>query len=243
MAQEVLMASHRHLRAQLARHHGPAARSAVASRNLGGYRLARTNGKEKRDIKDATDEASMASYYAGLADAQLSQYEGCLKIKHEVKGKKRGDLYPCKKLPPRVYNGFMNKKGKGKCDSHSVFVENCRNDYNRWQKYLGLANDYAKEASKKVADLEGIPLTAASQIVDEIMYEADPKAFQSMQQSMYDDYVEKTGLEPPSPKDYQEAFTPDTSGEESTEGSIMPILLGVAGLGALGFLGYSLFSE
>ena len=240
MAQEVLMASHRHLRAHLGRHHGPAARSAVASRNLGGYRLARTNGKN-RDINQAVRDTNTAIEYQSLADQYKTVYEGCIGKKKRA-GKKRDDLYPCKKVPG-ILGGFMNKKGKGKCDSHSVFVENCRNDYNRWQKYLGLANDYAKESAKKIADLEGIPLTAASQIVDEIMYEADPKAFQSMQQSMYDDYVEKTGLEPPSPKDYQEAFTPDTSGEESTEGSIMPILLGVAGLGALGFLGYSLFSE
>lgn len=240
MAQEVLMASHRHLRAHLAHHHGPASRPAVASLNLGGYRLARINGKN-RDINQSVRDTNRAIEYQSLADQFKTAYEGCIAKKKRA-GKKRDDLYPCKKVPG-ILAGFMNSRGNGKCDSHSIFVENCRNSYNNWQGYLGIANELAEEAAKSVAAVEGVNLTAARQMVDEIMYEADPKAFQSMQQSMYDDYVEKTGLEPPSPKAYQETFTPDTSGEESTEGSIIPILLGVAGVGALGFLGYSLFSD
>lgn len=224
------MASHRHLRVHLARYNGHTARP----------RIARLNGKNK-DINDAVADTQKATEYMALADSAKAAYEGCIGKKKRA-GKKRDDLYPCKKVPAFILDGFMAKKGNGKCASESVFVANCRVKYNTWQTYLGWANSFAKEASKTVADVEGVSLTAASQMVDEIMYEADPKAFQEMQATMFDAYVAKTGLEPPSPKDYQEAFVPDTPVEEDS-GSLLPILLGVAGVGALGFLGYSLFSD
>jgi len=237
MTQEVLMASHRHLRAQLARHHGHIARPNVgilagilAAKAAEGIRF---GPETERKLKKARD-------LQADADRAKIDYETC--IINKLAKKSRNDVYPCSDKKGRLlaFDKKMHKKGKpGKCDKKGL-TANC---HEKWEKYIKKLDKAAAAAldAQKGAEADGY--VAGSQFVDEILYEADPKAFQNLQSAQYEAYVAKTGLEPPSPKAYQEAYVADNPPAEDESGSIMPILLGVAGLGALGFLGYSLFSE
>jgi hypothetical protein len=237
MTQEVLMASHRHLRAHLARHHGHIARPNFNLLDPIGDALRgiRFGPKTERLAKKANDLQNEAEN-AGI------DYETCYLKKLDDQGKSRNDVYPCSDKKGRLlaFDKRMHKKGKpGKCDKKGL-TANC---HEKWEKYIKKFDKAAAAAEDARKSAEDDGYVYGGQIIDEILYEANPKAFQDMQAAQYEAYVAKTGLEPPSPRDYQESYTADNPPAEDESGSIMPILLGVAGLGALGFLGYSLFSE
>ena len=199
--------------------------------------IARRN-KSAHKAQLEMENAQSAATKAGM------KYESCVKKKVDD-GWPRNDIFPCDKLTGlqgAVAGRTMAKKGKpGKCDKKGVTISNCHVDYNQWEKKI----DKAVEKRSIYVDLAaaegGVSRDFANSVADEILYTADPVGYTKQKQSEYDRYVADTGMDPPTDLAMMDYVA--STVEEEEAGSIMPILLGVGGVLALGALGWTLFSN
>jgi len=220
-----------------ARIHGVWQSPSRGQQKVGTGQIARRNYSQK--TQNASNQMIDAQ---NDAQEKLNDYEGCVKRKFD-KGWKRNDMFPCRALTGAgsVIHRMGKKGTPGKCDKEGVTIANCHVDYNQWQKKSAKATEKRQEYAALAAAEDGVPRNYANAQADEILYESDPVGYTKQKQSEYDRYVADVGMDPPSDLAMTD-YVASTAGEEEA-GSIVPILLGVAGVGAFGFLAWTMFSD